>query len=84
MKPLTARIESWIWILIYGGLGLLSVGFALQQQTRSWGLAVMVAGALAVLLGAVLIWVRSRMADAPGPQTTNPPASEARHEHPRP
>ncbi len=64
MKPLTARLETWIWILIYAGLALLSLGFALQQ-TRSWGLVVMIGGALAAVLGVVLIWVRSRMADAP-------------------
>jgi hypothetical protein len=65
LKPLTARLETWIWILIYGGLALLSLGFALRQQPRFWGMVVMVAGALAAVLGIVLIWVRSRMADAP-------------------
>jgi len=77
LKPLSARIESWIWILIYGGLALISVGFALQQRGRSWGLAVIVAGALAAVLGIVLIWVRSRMADAPNAEPTTPTASEA-------
>ena len=77
MKPLSARIESWTWILIYGGLALLSLGFALQQQTRSWGAAVMVVGALAVVLGVVLIWVRSRMADAPNAEPATPTSSEA-------
>ena len=65
MKTAAARLESWIWILIYGGLAVLSVGFALQQQGRAYGVAVMLAGALGVALGVVLIWVRSRMGDSP-------------------
>ena len=77
MKPLSARIETWIWVLIYGGLALLSLGFALQQQARSWGAAVMVAGALAAVLGVVLIWVRSRMANAPDAEPAPPTSSEA-------
>ena len=65
MKPTVARLEAWIWIVIYGGLAVLSVGFALQQQGRSYGVGVMLAGALAVALGVVLIWVRSRIGDPP-------------------
>ena len=66
MKPtVAARLEAWIWIVIYGGLAVLSVGFALQQQGRPYGVGVMLAGALAVALGVVLIWVRSRMGDPP-------------------
>ena len=65
MKPTVARLEAWIWIVIYGGLAVLSVGFALQQQGRSYGVGVMLVGALAVALGVVLIWVRSRIGDPP-------------------
>ena len=65
MKLSTARVEAWVWILIYGGLIVVSVGFALQQQGRAFGIGVMLAGALAAAIGVVLIWVRSRMSDAP-------------------
>ena len=65
MKSTAARLETWIWILIYGGLAVLSVGFALQQQGRPYGAAVMLAGALAAAVGVVLIWVRSRIGDSP-------------------
>ena len=77
MKPLTARIETWTWVLIYGGLALLSLGFALQQQARSWGAGVMVAGAMAAVLGVVLIWIRSRMAESPDAEPATPTSSEA-------
>jgi hypothetical protein len=66
LKSPAARLEAWVWILIYGGLGLLTLGFALQQQGRPYGIVVMLAGALAAAVGVVLIWVRSRMDDPPG------------------
>ena len=65
MKSTAARLGTWIWILIYGGLAVLSVGFALQQQGRPYGVGVMLAGALAAAVGVVLIWVRSRIGDSP-------------------
>jgi len=77
LKTPAARIESWTWPLIYGGLGLLGVGFALQQKASAWGLSVMAVGALTAGVGAVLIWVRSRMADPPNAEPAPPPASEA-------
>jgi hypothetical protein len=64
-----ARLEVWIWCLIYGGLLLLTVGLfvgrALGQpvfDTR-WGWPDLVAatGAALVVVGAVLIVVRSKM-----------------------
>ncbi len=85
MKLSPARIGSWIWILIYGGMFLLCVGFALQQQGRLAGAGVMLAGALAAAVGVVLIWVRSRMGDAADADPLHPESTpEARHEHPRP
>ncbi|HEX2541793.1 MAG TPA: hypothetical protein VHM00_12015 [Caldimonas sp.] len=69
MKLSPARVEAWVWILIYGGLIVLSVGFALQQHGGALGIGVMLAGALAAALGVLLIWVRSRMSDAPDPRT---------------
>jgi hypothetical protein len=65
LKLSPARVEAWVWILIYGGLIVLSVGFALQQQGRAYGIGVMLAGALVAAIGCVLIWVRSRMSDTP-------------------
>ena len=54
-------------MLIYGGLIVLCIGLALQQQGRSYGSGVMVAGALAAAVGALLIWVRSRLGDETDP-----------------
>lgn len=56
-----ARLDSLIWALIFGGL--FAVAFALvmkdQGPALSWGLGTV--GAVATLVGAVLIYVRSRL-----------------------
>jgi hypothetical protein len=58
-----ARVEAFVWILIYGGLLVASLGFALARNWVAWGWALVVAGAAAAVAGAVLVWVRSRMSE---------------------
>ena len=64
MKPSTRRVQAAIWPLIYGGMALAALGLALQRERAGLGWAFIVAGGCAVLAGAVLVWVRSRMPDA--------------------
>ena len=54
-------IERLIWVLIYGGLFTLVIGLATRAQDAATGWSLMVAGALLAAVGAVLIWVRSRL-----------------------
>jgi hypothetical protein len=60
-----ARLEVWIWVLIYGGLLLLSLGLFVGRSLPApgwlWADTVALLGALAVLAGAVLIVLRSKM-----------------------
>ena len=67
MKP--ARVEALVWVLIYGGLLMLSLGTFVVRQIGDEGMAIavvlFVAGALAVIAGAVLVVVRARMPDPP-------------------
>ncbi|MCZ2495762.1 hypothetical protein GN316_03230 [Xylophilus sp. Kf1] len=56
-----ARIERLVWILIYGGLLCLILGFAVRATAAGAGVALMVAGLLAAAGGIVLIFVRARM-----------------------
>jgi hypothetical protein len=69
MKP--ARVEALVWVLIYGGLLLLSLGTFIVRQIGDEGMAIaivlFVVGALAVIAGAVLVVVRSRMPDSSPP-----------------
>ncbi|MEJ8848415.1 hypothetical protein [Variovorax rhizosphaerae] len=58
-----ARIENWIWILIYGGLFLLILGIATARIDAFTGWMMAVPGAVAAVVGVVLIYVRSRLKD---------------------
>lgn len=56
-----ATLEKWIWILIYGGLFLLILGIATGRIDATLGWLMAVPGALAAIVGAALIYVRSRL-----------------------
>lgn len=55
------KLQALIWVLIFGGL--LSVVYGLAIKPYEWHAAVLliIGGALAAALGAVLILVRARM-----------------------
>jgi len=56
-----ARLEKWIWILIYGGLFLVIIGIATGRTDAALGWSIAVPGALVAVVGFVLIYVRSRL-----------------------
>lgn len=58
-----ARLEKWIWILIYGGLFLVILGIATGRAEPALGWSMAVPGAVVALVGVVLIYVRSRLGD---------------------
>jgi len=56
------KVDTWIWVLIYLGLILLGLGLSVRSSgdaALGWGL--MVAGGIGIVVGSVLVWVRSRM-----------------------
>jgi hypothetical protein len=55
------RIEALTWVLIYGGLIAISLGWFLTPTQGPWGELLMTAGGIAAAVGVVLIVVRSRM-----------------------
>ena len=57
------RVESWVWLLIYGGMGLLGLGLSVKSAHAPLGWAMVALGGVGGLTGLVLIWVRSRMKD---------------------
>ncbi len=67
MKVSTSRVGALIWVLIYGGLFAIALGVAMKRNGAEYGELLFVAGAVAVAAGAVLVWVRSRMAEPPPP-----------------
>jgi hypothetical protein len=78
------RVEFWVWVLIYAGLIGFGLGVALHREGASAGGALIVASLGMCVLGAVLIWVRSRMrpADDDPALTAVRTASKNPHEAP--
>ena len=61
MNRSPARVETLVWVLLYGGLFVACIGFALQRDGHGDGWVVFGLGMGIALVGVVLIWVRSRM-----------------------
>jgi hypothetical protein len=55
-----ATLETWVWVLIYGGLLLLSLGAFVLRADPAMGWGLLAAGAVALAVGVVLIAVRAR------------------------
>ncbi|MGA0572617.1 hypothetical protein ACO2Q9_18025 [Variovorax sp. VNK109] len=63
-----ARLEIWIWVLIYGGLFGVVLGCAVQRFEEPADLTstvLFVMGGIAAALGFALIYVRSRLKEGP-------------------
>ena len=58
-------LEVWAWVLIYAGLGLLSLGVFVRRTQGGLGLVMLLAGTAGALAGAALIYARSRLPDDP-------------------
>jgi hypothetical protein len=56
-----SNVETLVWVLIYGGLLLGGVGLFVDREGSALGIVMVVVGAVALLAGIVLVWVRSRM-----------------------
>ncbi len=54
-------IDRWSWMLIYGGMLALALGWFYRTYQPEAGWTLMVAGTAAFGVGVVLIFVRSRM-----------------------
>ncbi|MGJ7499245.1 hypothetical protein ACSFBF_02705 [Variovorax sp. ZT5P49] len=60
-----ARLEKWIWILIYGGLFVVILGLATGRTNAALGWSIAVPGGIVAVVGFVLIYVRSRLSNTP-------------------
>ena len=56
-----ARLQSLIWILIYGGLLTLVLGLSVQRLDDAIGWSMVVLGGIVAAAGAALVYVRSRI-----------------------
>ena len=64
MKP--ATVETWAWILVYGGLLLLCLALFVGRGDDTLGWMLGTPGAMLVAGGVGLIYLRSRMRDGAG------------------
>jgi hypothetical protein len=53
------------WLLLFGGLLILVLGLSTLKQDASIGIALIAVGAVLAVIGAALVWVRSRMDGPP-------------------
>lgn len=68
----TTTLDKLIWILIYGGLLGVCLGFSVQRSDAALGYAVIAAGSVTAVSGFALIYVRSRVKDVPPPSDKTP------------
>jgi hypothetical protein len=55
------RLQQLIWVFIYGGLLTIVLGLSVERNDESLGFVMVLSGSGLALLGAVLIYVRSRL-----------------------
>ncbi len=55
-----AALDRLIWVLIYGGLLLAALGLFMRRASSGLGATFISAGLVLAVLGAALVWVRSR------------------------
>ena len=54
-------VERLVWMLVYGGLFTAVIGIATRTHDPATGWSLIVIGGLVAAIGALLVWVRSRM-----------------------
>jgi hypothetical protein len=66
-----STLETWVWVLIYGGLLAVSLGLFVVRQDPVLGTVVTTIGGVTAAVGVVLIYVRSRLGGS-GPGKAKP------------
>ena len=60
-----SKVETWVWVFIYAGMLLLGLGLAVSRNGGEFGFAIASFGIFLVVVGIVMIWIRSRMKSSP-------------------
>lgn len=64
-KEVVLRLQKWIWVLIYGGLLAVILGVFLARADLTLARTLQTGGCVLVLIGVVLIYLRSRIKEEP-------------------
>ena len=54
-----SSLEKWVWVLIYGGMLIASLGLFVKRAEPAFGWSLVAAGAVITVAGAVLVFVRA-------------------------
>ena len=61
LKVSAARVAALTWVLIFGGMLMLALGLVLGRTDAVLGVGIVVVSVAAIVVGVLLVWVRSRM-----------------------
>lgn len=61
MSRAVQRVETLVWVLLYGGLLVVGLGLSVQRSDATLGWSMVIVGAIVAAVGVVLIVVRARM-----------------------
>jgi sulfite exporter TauE/SafE len=61
-----ATLDRLVWMLLFGGLVAVGLGWSVQRSDGALGWTLIVAGGAMCVLGIALIVVRARVKDTPG------------------
>ncbi len=67
----SSTIEGMVWPLVFGGMGMSMLGLWIVDADAGLGYGLLVGGGVAVLIGLLLIWLRSRLPN--DERTAGPP-----------
>ena len=61
LKMTTRRISALTWVLIFGGILAFGLGLVVSRTDTELGWGITAFSIAAIVIGVVLVWVRSRM-----------------------
>ena len=61
LKMTTRRLSALTWVLIFGGILGFGLGLVVSRTDTELGWGITAVSIAAIVIGVVLVWVRSRM-----------------------
>jgi hypothetical protein len=65
LSGIARRLDTWIWVFVFAGIFVFGLGLAVARTEGGLGLAIAGFGGLLVVVGALMVWARSRIKSSP-------------------
>jgi len=65
LSGIARKLDTWIWVFVFAGIFVFGLGLAVARTDGGLGGAIAAFGGLLVLVGAVMVWARSRIKSSP-------------------